>query len=82
MPYRTGRLVYKNKSTIKEFVTKFFQSLGAKKAMKAKKELENSPEYKAIQKQLEKAEKDLAKQLQKKRKNNPQLDARMTALGL
>ena len=67
MPYRTGRLVYKNKSTIKEFVTKFFQSLGAKKAMKAKKELENSPEYKAIQKQLEKAEKDLAKQLQKKR---------------
>ena len=82
MPYRTGKLVYKNKSTMKEFVTKFFQSLGAKKAMKAKKDLENTPEYKAIQKRLEKAEKELAQRLQKQRKNNPKLDSRLKALGL
>ena len=82
MPYRTGKLVYKNKSTMKEFVTKFFQSLGAKKAMKAKRDHENTPEYKAIQKRLEKAEKELAQRLQKQRKNNPKLDSRLKALGL
>ena len=50
--------------------------------MKAKKDLENTPEYKAIQKRLEKAEKELAQQLQKQRKNNPKLDSRLKALGL
>ena len=78
MSGKIGKYTYKNETVLNEFLGKLFNVLAKRKGSKVAKKLMQDPEMKRI---MRNADKELQK-IQQKRKNDPDLDMNLKALGL
>jgi|TARA_B100001964_G_scaffold219419_1_gene261482 hypothetical protein len=71
---------YKNETVLKEFVGKFLRALASRKGKQIAKLLSADPAMKKMLKKSADLESDLEKHVEKRRKEDPELDARLSAL--
>jgi len=82
MSGRIGRYTYKNESVLKEFLGKLMKALSGNKAKQIRKKLDADPKMKQIVKRLDQRNKELDREIAKKRKTDPEYDAWMKSNGL
>ena len=78
MSGKIGRYKYKNEQVLHEFLGKLIQSLAKRKSSKVYKKLMKDPEMRRI---MQRTDLEL-KKLNQRRKDNPDLDKNLQALGL
>ena len=82
MPGRIGKYTYKNESVLKEFLGKLMKALGGNKAKQIRKKLAADPKMKQIIKRMDQRNQELDKEIDKRRKKDPEYDAFMKKYGL
>tara|TARA_Y100000034_G_scaffold14243_1_gene14900 strand:- start:1449 stop:1688 length:240 start_codon:yes stop_codon:yes gene_type:complete len=75
-----AKYVYKNENVLKEFVGRFLRALAKRKGKSVAKVLAKDPAMKKMLKRSNDIEKDLYQHMEKRRKEDPELDATLTAL--
>lgn len=73
---------YKNETVLKEFVGKFLSALAKRKGKSVAKILAKDPTIKKMLKKSNDIEKDLYQHMEKRRKEDPELDAALTAMSV
>ena len=73
---------YKNETVLKEFVGKFLSALAKRKGKLVAKILAKDPAIKRMLKKSNDIEKDLYQHMEKRRKEDPELDAALTAMSV
>tara|TARA_Y100000741_G_C18142271_1_gene513612 strand:- start:589 stop:837 length:249 start_codon:yes stop_codon:yes gene_type:complete len=82
MSGRIGRYTYKNESVLKEFLGKLMKALGGNKAKQIRKKLAADPKMKQIIKRMDQRNQELDREIDKRRKKDPEYDAFMKKYGL
>ena len=73
---------YKNETVLKEFVGKFLSALAKRKGKSVAKILAKDPTIKKMLKKSNDIEKDLYQHMENRRKEDPELDAALTAMSV
>ena len=73
---------YKNETVLKEFVGKFLSALAKRKGKSVAKILAKDPAIKRMLKKSNDIEKDLYQHMKDLRKEDPELDAALTAMSV
>ena len=73
---------YKNETVLKEFVGKFLSALAKRKGKSVAKILAKDPTIKKMLKKSNDIEKDLYQHMKDLRKEDPELDAALTAMSV